>query len=147
MGFINEQEEILSQNEITQGFSDLKTEFKDHKKRMIISLISNIIISILIVNYLYQYILYSFQHRDYFEMFNFTYWLSNIFTLLLTIVLIIALSYAEFRFYRNARKDTVLDKDRNYEASIYGLYGTAHFMTQKEMNEVFDMYKFQIHNL
>lgn len=133
---------IMRQNsedndKIMQGFSDMLYDFRENKGKVRATLITAPLTGIMVSGWISQLLPYIIGARDKIYISEiFTAWLSVpgvIFALAVT-VLIIVMSY---RVHMIVKKEYYVDRDGNYNISKYGVYGKAHWQTEKEREECF----------
>lgn len=136
----NQIKESINDSEITQGYEDIKQEYKEHKKEVHKILIGNAIVSIFLSGFIVQWVQVILSYKE-------AIYLSQIigqwgkYGKILSVILFTACCLLEFRLYRATRKDYTTDRERNYDISKKGTYGVAHWQTEKEREECFSRTK------
>lgn len=128
----------MKDTEVNKGIGNLKEELKENKKYITVFICIDIIISIFISGFVVQWF------QDFFNDDKSIYLAQiipcGLFTwygFLFSLSIFLFFAYVSFNFYRSTRKDYVVDEENNRQISKQGIYGTAHWQTEKEKEECF----------
>lgn len=118
---------------------ELYEDIKDKQIESIAYIIICFIVSTFLSGFFYQYIITLFNDKPIFILSSFKYGLTK--SIIFTLILLVLLVIGGFRIYRSFKKSYLKNYDDNYLKSKNETFGSAHFQTDEELSEHFNIHE------